>query len=377
MPTLQVHCYKGTRDDETTIVDLDTGTTLDGVRQSLTSSGFMPTDDAAKNIGYRFVAFNTKKTGNLQDVLINQSVEHLVPLSGVLGPANQLVITNEYATSKPDLMGIGTSMWTNRYIGASCSLNMTDPEAIAKNQSIQAFQPVMLTNVIPTSEKVSGIYDNVCVCCDGSVVEFTINSWGSAGFQFFIGAAAGEPIIQDLNICFRPEWGGVDKYMSTGAIRRWEFTAKNITIAGTDEISIPSGQTLQYQKVTFKTIRITQWSNSDGLNISSNTNPPPLAAPVFKHSEKLKFLTLGNEVYTNIHSLANAIVIPGEGIKPGTPTQGGGSGQQWGAPITGLTTDTWENALGEIVVFFFVFKTHADAVKTIDGYNAPDPSLWK
>jgi hypothetical protein len=32
--------------------------------------------------------------------------------------------------------------------------------------------------------------------------------------------------------------------------------------------------------------------------------------------------------------------------------------------------------MGEVVVYFFVFKSLEDAKIVFDGYNAPDPSLW-
>ncbi len=376
--TMNIPCYKGVDPADTKTYQIDPTTLLSDVRTLLTTDGFMPADDSNNNVGYRFVSLKTKNTQNLNDCIINESVESLVQLSGVLGNANQLIITNEFATTKPDLMGIATAWWFNRYVSAQCTLNMSDPDAITQNQSIQAFPPLMLTNVIPTSQNVVGIYDNVCVCCDGAVVQFTINSWGSAGFQFYIGSDAGEPIVQDLNMLFGWGGGALDTYGSSGPIRRWESEQKTIQINATSELTIPSGQTISYQKVTFKTKRVTAWSNGNESH-SSNTNPPPLMPPPSIKAQfhpMLHAMAQSNIQTNSMAALADAVVLPGQGITPGAPTQGGGSGQQWGPPAS-ITTDDWTQALGEVVVFFFVFKTHDDAVKIINGYNAPNPNIWQ
>ena len=69
-------------------------------------------------------------------------------------------------------------------------------------------------------------------------------------------------------------------------------------------------------------------------------------------------------------------MVPGDSIKPGGPVPGPSSQQTFGT-ISDLKTDDWTEALGEVVVFFFVFKSLDDAKRVIDGYNAPDPNLWK
>jgi hypothetical protein len=51
------------------------------------------------------------------------------------------------------------------------------------NRDIGAFPPYLLTNVKPTSKLVTGIYDNVCVVAEKSVVAFDLRSWGAVGFK--------------------------------------------------------------------------------------------------------------------------------------------------------------------------------------------------
>ncbi|MBL6448199.1 hypothetical protein JMN32_17930 [Fulvivirga sp. 29W222] len=372
----KITCFKQTTNQ---VFELDTSTTLDKIRTTLTSAGFMPPDDEAQNIGYRFVAYQAKDTRNLDDCLIAKSVEHLVPLSGVLGPAQQLIITNEFATSKPDLMGIGVDWWFNRYVGAQVTLNQTDASAIEQNQKIGAFPPLMLTNVIPTSKNVTGIYDNVCVCVDGTVVDMSLSSWGAAGYAEYIGADSGEPVVDGLFLPYNQN--AINSYCTGAPFRRWAGNPPTtIQIQGTDEVSIAPGKTLSYQRVTFKTARITHWSRGSE-SVTSNATPPPLNAPTeMALFENGPMMAMAHETAaSNQRQIADAkkgaVVVPGNGIKPGTPTHGGSSNQQFGKPIS-VTVDPWTDALGEVVVYFFVFKSHADAVATINGINAPDPNIW-
>lgn len=374
--TTSIHCFKGTSASDIKVIQLDKTTTLNDIRTTLTTAGFMPVDNEAENIGYRFVAYQTKDTGSLDDCLIAKSVEHLVPLGGILGSENRLIITNEFATSMPDLMGIGVDWWFNRYVGAQVTLNETDASAIAQNNKIGAFPPMMLTNVIPTSKNITGIYDNVCICVDGTVVNLTLNSWGAAGFGQFIGAGAGEAVVDGLFLPFSQSDN--DRYCST-TFQRWASSPTTIEIVGTDEVSIAPGKTLSYQKVTFKTRRMTNWHNATG-SCTSNSAPPPLTAPsamaLYEGGPVILDASGGPNNQRNIANASKgAKVVPGHDIKPGTPTHGGPSRQKWGSPIT-VTADPWTDALGEVVVYFFVFKTHADAVATINGMNAPDPSIW-
>jgi hypothetical protein len=91
MPTLSVHCYKGVNSSDMGVYNFDPQMNLADVRSALTSSGFVAPD--TDDVALRFVASQSKST-NLEDALIAKSVENIVPLQGVLGAHNQLILTN-------------------------------------------------------------------------------------------------------------------------------------------------------------------------------------------------------------------------------------------------------------------------------------------
>src|SRR5947208_2023971 len=120
MSTTKITVYKRTTEGSIRSYEFDPLTTkLNVVRDVLTKDGFLPPDDS--DVAFRFVAAQSESS-NMQDALINRSVENLVPLSGVLGHGNQLIATNYLATKKPDLIGIGTDWFFNRYLGVKISL---------------------------------------------------------------------------------------------------------------------------------------------------------------------------------------------------------------------------------------------------------------
>lgn len=371
---MKVKCYKGTGDNDIAEITLEAGACLSEVRAALKAKhNFMPDDNVNADIGYRFVVrkLGTRKM-NLDDVLIPISAEQFMPYEELLGPDGQIIITNNFARKKPDLVGFNTPMWFNRHVGVSCRLNNSDPDARAENQRLKAFQPLMLTDVIPTSKNVVGVYDHVCVCCAGSQVEFTISSWGAAGFSFHIGSDGGTTIVNELLLNFK---NGKDKYEQT-VIRRYQIDKKAIAIQPTSKIiDIRPGMDILYQKVKFKTRRITSVTLADGSEIKSNTLPPiekvqeTESADVRGSYPKIaRFLVNAND---------DPVVVPGKAIEPGAPVPGKPSQQEWGAPVKNYQADPWEQALGEVIVYFFVFKTWEDAEKVIKGYNSLDPSLWK
>lgn len=369
-----VKCYKGTGENDIVEISLKAGTRLSDVRAALRAkNNFMPDDNENADIGYRFLV---RKLGTermtLDDVLIPISTERFMPYEELLGPEGQIIITNNFARKKPDLVGFNTPMWFNRHVGVSCRLNNSDPDARAENQRLKAFQPLMLTDVIPTSKNVVGAYDHVCVCCAGSQVEFTISSWGAAGFSFQIGSDSGTPIVNELLLNFR---NGTNKYEQT-FIRRYQDDKKAIAIQPTSKITdIRPGMDILYQKVKFKTRRITSVTLANGMKIESNALPP-----VEKIEAPQNAIAAGFDL-KNARFLANAdnntYVVPGKAIEPGAPVPGKPSQQEWGAPVKDYKADPWEQALGEVIIYFFVFKTWEDAEKVIKGYNSLDPSLWK
>lgn len=374
-----IYCFKGVADGDSATYEFDANTMLSNVRSTLTANGFMPATVTNPNgvvtTQWQFIAGKAKHT-NLKDALIAPSAEPYIPLKAILGGNdNRLIITDSIATHDPDLIGIGTEWFFNKYVSVQVSLNNYDSKARAQNTKVGAFPPMQLTNVVPTSTKITGIYDNVCVCVEGSVVDITINSWGAAGFQFAAGSEAGHQVIPASgdNTLYQAWPNNMNRYVST-TIRRYSDVKQTIEIVGEDSVGIGKNQEIQYQKFTVKTRRLTSFSQN-GHTYSSNNQPPPLIAP----SSDGTSLAETNGKPTD-QQLANAEtgleVVPGHSIKPGTPTEGPASDQNWGAPISDLELDSWDQALGEVVIYFFVFKSHQDAVRVINGYNAPNPQIW-
>jgi hypothetical protein len=375
MDPINITCYKGTATaQDFRVYQFDPSTFLTAVRTRLTTDGFLPADDTANNVAYRFVAAQSESS-NMEEALINKSVEYLLPVAGVLGGANQLITTNYLATTKPDLIGIGTDWFFDRNVGVNISLNTGDPEAVATNSSIGAFPPLMLTNVKPTSSNVVGIYDNVCVCVENSVVNFSISSWGAAGFQYYIAPESGEPICDgDLNICF----GDNPNRRGNAFLSRYYGKSQTIQIVGAASQNISGGaETLRFQKVTVKTRRITSY-DQNGTTFASNQAPPtpsgPASADVFHARVADAAADLDSQ--KSLVKAPTITTVPGDSIKPGGTVEGPASQQQFGSPISNIQTDDWSQALGEVVIYFFVFKSFEQANRVINDYNVPDPTLW-
>jgi len=370
MSELNVKCYKGVNTGDDRLYAFDPMLKLSDVRTRLTSDGFLPPDNN-DDTAFRFIAAQSQSS-EMQDALINKSVENLVPLQGVLGRQNQLLTTNYLARRKPDLIGIGTDWFFNRHVGVQISLNDQDAEGTATNQRIKAFKPMMLTNVKPTSKNVVGIWDNVCVCVENSVVTFKINGWGAAGYQYSIAPEQGEAICSpgDLNVCLgdRP-----NNYQGVW-MQRYSKKAQTIQIVSARSQQITGGDILRFQKVTVKTWRITGYSQ-DGKRYASNQTPPARTgtAGLGFHAE----IADAAADMTNQKQIVHAITtVPGGSVTPGGPVAGPRSDQQWAKPIYDIEADDPSQALGEVVIYFFVFESWEKANKVINGYNAPDPSLW-
>jgi hypothetical protein len=202
---------------------------------------------------------------------------------------------------------------------------------------------------------------------DGSVVGFSLTSWGGAGFQYFVGPDAGEAIVNaDLNLCF----GNEPNRYATASIARYSNRPQSIQIRSAAAVGIPGAETLRYQKVTIKARNIRAYSQN-GVTYRSDRNPPPPAAPrgfrSFSTDPKGANYRRLSEQRFKTASVVGA--VPGGSIMPAIPTPGPPSGQQFGSPISNLVTDDWSQALGEVVVYFFVFPTWQMANTVIHGIN--------
>ncbi|MEI8630958.1 hypothetical protein P4S72_00255 [Vibrio sp. PP-XX7] len=207
------------------------------------------------------------QTTNFSDAILGKEVEALVPIEGMYGPSEQLYLTNINKTRNPDLIGIGTNWFFDRFMSCQVVLNQIDQSARTNNSG--KFEPMMLTHVRPTSNNVSGIYDNVVVCEIGTSIAFRVSSWGAAGFGYSIKPSAGQSILDELYITF----GDNPNKEGSSQLYRYGDKAQQIVIDSTSNMQIPSGQTVQYQRISVKTWRMTSYEKN-GRTYSSNAQPP-------------------------------------------------------------------------------------------------------
>ena len=339
MSPISVTCFKGVGDSR--VVPFEATQPLASVRQQLTSAGFLAPD--AADVAYRFVALQSESS-NLFDSVIQPAAENIVPLAGVMRN-NILYVTNVRAPRRPDLVGETVQNFVHGHLNVNVWLNNNDATTRAANAAVSSTQLMMLKNVRPTNAGVTGYFENVVACVEGSVVGFNLTSWGAAGFQFFIGPDAGEAVVNgDLNICF---WDSPNRY-GTGSIQRYANRPASIQIRGTAALGISGGETLRYQKVVFKSRNIRSYAQ-DGRVYRSDQRPPT------------RFTTL--DVGT----------LPGGSITPGTVSPGPTSAQQFGKPIYDIQCDDWSQPLGEVVVYFFVFPDWRIANTVIQTINSGGP----
>lgn len=374
---MEVKCYKGAKDSDIATIEVQESAILEDVRNLLTQKGFIEPDNRDKGIAYRFIIKQTEKTKkdkmSLDDSVMPIDIEDIATVRKIWGFEKQIVLTNIDAPH-PDLVGFACDSWNNGYASASCSLNQKDPEAIKQNKAIAAFKPMMLTDVLSTNKNKSASFENVCICKKGSVVQFGISSWGAAGFHFKIEPGVGEPIVKGLYCTFNDS---PNRYNQVST-RCWQKKGKTIEIQAVDELRdlIPNKR-IAYQKITISTRNLISYKRGDKSYSSEATPPIPMLS-----GSKQVFLA-GNFTSENDirRSLATApknenVMIDGDSITPGTPITGGDSTETHGK-IHSCVTAPWEEALGVIVIHFFVFKTEEEAMNTIQGLNSPDPDLWK
>lgn len=342
MPTQASTVYKGTTNQ---VFEIDPSAMASNVRQQLENAHFVSPDTIGEAL--RFYIYGSRST-TFADAILSKDLETLVPVSGLFGLQNQLYLTNINAGNHPDLMGIGTTWFFDRYMSCTISLNTSDGGATVTNAG--KFQPLMMTNVRPTSEKDAGIYDNVVVCEKGSVIAFTISSWGAIGYGFSIKPNAGQSIVDALYVTY-----GTPNQTAGSYTYRYQSAAQQIVVDSTESLQIPSGQTVQYQRVVVKTWRLTSYRMGD-TTYSSDVQPPSLIP------------TLG--------LLTSAAVIPGKTVDPGAPHPGDNSNQTFGTIYDAQQDDPDANPLGEIVIYFFVFDSHEDAKLVVDQINSPNPTIW-
>jgi hypothetical protein len=160
-------------------------------------------------------------------------------------------------------------------------------------------------------------------------------------------------------------------------MQRYANKLQTIQIVSARSQQITGGDILRFQKVTVKTWRLTGYSQN-GKRYESNQTPPVRSGPAGMGGFRAEIADAAADM-ANQRSMVkaqNITTVPGGSVTPGGPVAGPPSQQQWGSPISDIAADDPSQALGEVIIYFFVFESWEKANKVIHGYNAPDPNLW-
>ncbi|MCG8640565.1 MAG: hypothetical protein MI862_12570 [Desulfobacterales bacterium] len=333
MASVQCNIFQGTNQE---FKELDTNSNLSEVRTQLGS--FMKST-------YLFVYYDERQQKQLMQP---KNTESNYKLSSILGEQNNLTITDPNA-NKPDLEGILVSWFTDRNLQVGVRLNNANPDAVAANKD--KFQPFMLEKVQTikdAAEDFPNVYWNYAVICEkGSAISFNYSCWGAAGYGFSIKSDR-STIISGLYVVNNGNYATT----TFSGLSRYQDTKQNIVVDSLSDQGIPIGDRLQYSSVTFKAWNVKGYKQN-GQSYSSNAQPP------YRRS-------------TDPGGMAkkNGVIVPGGGIESGSPHAKGTSHQDWGAPLSSLDQDT-NCVLGEMDIYFLVFKNHEAATQMVRQNNLP------
>ena len=333
MTTVQCSVYQGTNQKT---ADLDPESNLSTARAQLGS--FMKPS-------YLFVYYDERQQKQLTQP---KETEDKYKLSSILGPQNILTVIDPDA-DKPDLEGMLVSWFTDRNLQVAISLNNSNDDA--KNTNAGKFQPFMLEKVQTIKDAGSrfpNVYWNYAVICEkGSAIAFNYSCWGAAGYGFSIKSDR-ETIISGLYVINNGSYGTI----TFSGLSRYQDAKQNIVVDSLADQNIPNSDRLQYSYVNFKAWNVSSYKQN-GQTYSSSAQPP------YRRSNDPGGMTK-----------QNGVIIPGDGIESGSPHAGGASTQEWGAPISNLNEDK-NLVLGQMDIYFLVFKTKADANQMVRQNNLP------
>jgi hypothetical protein len=190
-------------------------------------------------------------------------------------------------------------------------------------------------------------------------------SWGAAGYTFSITPDEGEAIVAEGFVGF----DGKPPNSRVTTVLRYDSSPRTIQILGADTVGIAPGETVRFQKVTVRSRRVTSYTEN-GTTYTSNDTPPqyddgPVQLPHAAGSHPMVGAALAAAAAPGIGT------VPGDSIKPGGPVPGPASQRNlnlydWSA----IAVDDWSQALGEIPIFFFVFKDWDQARRVVASFNA-------
>lgn len=359
---LKIHCYKGAKDTDATVIEATKNMSLSQVRKKLTEVNFITAD--TNSVRYRFIVKQTPNSDNpisdleasLDDILVPIGLETnpMCTIESIWGEDHQIVLSN-ILKKKSDLVGFSCDNWNNGELQVVCRLNMTDPSAKTENQNIKAFAPIMLKDVVPTNYNGAAMRF-LCVCVAGSVVEFTLRSWGAVGFCYSIAPSKGTPIVRELYGTVPDGTKKNDYY--TVVSRRYQDVSKTIVIEplGQQE-NIDSDYKSSYGEITFTSYSVTSYKKG-GKTVFSDAQPPK---PKAKGDYTYPMLGSTRE------NMNENTFIDGNSVEPAIPVQGDESTQAFGS----ISDAKFAPApLGVVTVHFMVFKTLEEALNTVQQLNS-------
>jgi hypothetical protein len=312
---------------------------------------------------YSFVYFNSfteQKT-----ILRDRSVEIRQKIGTTAFDQNRVLMTLTEG-DKTDLFGTKTDWLYHRHAGVRIALNTEEQVGILENQN--KFAPIMLNNVQCSNPEKELFIDRAVICEKGSLIRFEISSWGAAGFGFSI-TSEKDTICNSLYAAYD------DNYNRQGyvGLRRYEDSNNSIIIDSIENLKIPTKETIQYQKMTVKTWRVTSY-HTNGRTFTSNTEPPVISAP-----QSSRMMREGAERQSWFDSgfapgeTGGDTFIPGNDVEHGAPGRGPESDQRFSAGISNLIEDNRDQvALGAVIFHFLVFKDKDAANRVINILNAPN-----
>jgi len=369
--SFEVLCSKGSGSDESIVVteaDLaglagkklsDLRTVLE--KKKLNGQPFIEPDSSDSR--FRFVMpYADREAEDYSDRLVGISTEKVICLSDMfINDKNQIILTNTQKKNRPDLIGFAADCWSGGKLRVRCRLNNSG-DCAAKNRG--KFQPLMLTNVVPTNERIQLYYQNVCICCEDSVVEFPMDCYGTVGFGYKAQLESGA-VLRDS--CMH--WAIGDKNMYGGAsVRFWdtEEGTREIVMKAIDHVSeIDPASKMRYQKLTFIARDMLSWINGDKGKRVIDVNTPSKNEVLYGRASVMSVKGLGQQMTIDGKQITPATPYPGDKIKVNY-------GNWWPKDFA-----PWENALGTVSVHLFVFTSLKEAEKFFGQYNMLPPEKQK
>jgi hypothetical protein len=331
MAVVQCNIYQNTNQ---MYKNLDNNASLSTVRAQL-GSFMKPT--------YQFVYYDGHQQKQFMQPI---ETEANYKLSSILGAQNVMTITDPNA-AKPDLEGLIVTWFKHKNLQVAISLNKSDATAVAMNKD--KFEPFMLEKVQTIKDSANNFpnvyYENALICEKGSVIRFRYSCWGAAGYGFSIGSNR-STIVSALYVMNNGNYNTV----RSSWLERYQSSKQNIVVDSLADQGIPLNQNLSYSSITFKAWNVSSYTQN-GIPYSSNAQPP-----------QRKTADLGG-----LASI-DGIVMAGKGIESGSPHPGGDSSQNWSAPSYNIV-ETRNSPLGQMDIYFLVFKTKASAAQMVQQNN--------